>query len=163
MKLIIEKSVIVVTPTIGSPKLRDAIDSVLNQTYKNINHLIVIDGSENAVNAYNQIPLQMKDRIGVLTLPYNTGKTGGNFYGHRIYAGIPHLLNADYIFFLDEDNWIDSTHVESLVDTVQGYDWAFSLRKIVGQADCVIFISSHNNSSCKICCCLIQIFYMDFF
>jgi glycosyltransferase involved in cell wall biosynthesis len=131
MKLIIERSVTVITPTVGSTKLADAIDSVLNQTYKNINHLIVIDGSENAVNAYNQIPLQMKDRIGVLTLPYNTGKTGGNFYGHRIYAGVPHLINSDYIFLLDEDNWYDPDHVASLVEVLdRGNDFAYSFRKV---------------------------------
>jgi hypothetical protein len=67
----------------------------------------------------------------VLTLPYNTGKTGGNFYGHRIYSGIPHLLNADYVFFLDEDNWYEPDHVASLVETLdQGNDFVYSFRKI---------------------------------
>jgi glycosyltransferase involved in cell wall biosynthesis len=36
MKLRIEKSVVVITPTIGSPKLADAITSVENQTYGNL-------------------------------------------------------------------------------------------------------------------------------
>ena len=45
MNLVIEKPVTVITPTIGSPKLLDAIKSVANQTYK-CNHLIVVDGPE---------------------------------------------------------------------------------------------------------------------
>jgi len=64
-----------------------------------------------------------------MTLPYNTGANG--FYGHRIYAGVPHLLNADYIFFLDEDNWYEPDHVASLVEVLdRGNDFAYSFRKI---------------------------------
>ena len=64
-----------------------------------------------------------------MPLPYNTGANG--FYGHRIYAGVPHLLNSDYIFFLDEDNWYEPDHVATLVDTLErGNDFAYSLRQI---------------------------------
>ena len=48
MQLVIEdspKTVTVITPSIGSPKLADAIKSVENQTYK-CRHLIVVDGPE---------------------------------------------------------------------------------------------------------------------
>ena len=36
--------VTVVTPTTGAPYLRQAIESVKNQTYDNIQHLVFIDG-----------------------------------------------------------------------------------------------------------------------
>lgn len=131
MKLVIEKSVIVVTPTIGSPKLADAVESVQKQTYKNLNHLIVVDGADHFMNAVDNIPFGVDSNIQILPLPYNTGKSAGDFYGHRIYAGIPHLLNADYIFFLDEDNWYEPDHVASLVEVLdRGNDFAHSLRKI---------------------------------
>jgi glycosyltransferase involved in cell wall biosynthesis len=127
MKLIIEKSVVVITPTIGSDKLADAIDSVQNQTYGNVQHLLVLDGYQ----YLHKAPQVDRDNLKMIMLPWNTGKTGGNFYGHRIYAGVPHLLNADYIFFLDEDNWYESDHVASLVDVLdRGNDFAYSLRKI---------------------------------
>jgi len=129
MKLIIEKSVIVITPTIGSPKLADAVESVANQTYKNLKHLIVVDGTEYFNSAIDNIPFGKDTNIQILPLPYNTGANG--FYGHRIYAGVPHLLNADYIFYLDEDNWYDPDHVASLVEVLdRGNDFAHSLRKI---------------------------------
>jgi glycosyltransferase involved in cell wall biosynthesis len=130
MKLVIEKSVVVITPTIGSPKLADAIKSVQQQTYSNIQHLLVIDG-EQYKNAVHAIVHEVGGFPVRLSLPYNTGKTGGNFYGHRIYAGVPHLVNADYIFFLDEDNWYEPDHVASLVEVLdRGNDFAYSLRKI---------------------------------
>ncbi len=130
MKLIIERSVTVITPTIGSPKLADAIESVRTQTYRNLEHLIVVDGRENHYNAMQIISSESNDRISTITLPYNTGAKG--FNGQRIYASIPHLVNSDYVFFLDEDNWYEPDHVASLVETIEksNLDWAHSLRKI---------------------------------
>ena len=136
MKLIIERSVIVITPTIGSPKLADAIRSVQDQTYSNIEHLLVIDGVEYWKNVMDQLPITFEydernsDNIQTMILPYNTGAKG--FNGQRIYASIPHLVNSDYVFFLDEDNWYEPDHVATLVNAIESknLDWAHSLRKI---------------------------------
>ena len=135
MKLVIEKPVTVITPTIGSPKLLDAITSVATQTYK-CKHLIVVDGPDfvhevmSIINIANM--MDPKPNIQVIVSPENTGKTGGNFYGHRIYAAYPHLINSDYILFLDEDNWYESDHVQSLIETIESknLDFSYSLRKI---------------------------------
>lgn len=134
MKLIIEKSVVVITPTIGSPKLKDAVESVQSQTYGNIQHLIVVDGDEYFSKTVDNLPYSPDSNMKIIPLPWNTGKTGGNFYGHRVYAGVPHLINADYIFFLDEDNWYEPDHVRTLVEVLdQGNDFAYSFRKIYDQ------------------------------
>lgn len=130
MQLVIEKPVTVITPTVGSSKLIDAMESVKNQTYK-CNHLIVVDGYD-----YMDKVMQLAVPVGVnniVTTPENTGKVGDqSFYGHRIYAAYPHLINSDYILFLDEDNWYESDHVESLIKTIEAksLDFAYSLRKI---------------------------------
>jgi glycosyltransferase involved in cell wall biosynthesis len=133
MKLVIEKPVAVITPTIGSPKLVDAMKSVANQTYK-CKHYIVIDGPQYSDNvadteAFSGID---RDRYEITILPENTGKTGGDFYGHRIYAAMPHLLNSEYVLFLDEDNWYEPDHVATLIETIETkqLDFAYSLRKI---------------------------------
>lgn len=133
MKLIIEKSVVVITPTIGSAKLADAIESVQKQTYKNLKHLIVVDGKEHFHSTMNVLPASLETTTyEIMTLPYNTGANG--FYGHRIYSGVPHLVNSDYIFFLDEDNWYEPDHVKSLVEILDaGNDFAYSFRKIYDQ------------------------------
>ena len=136
MKLIIEKSVVVITPTIGSPKLKDAMLSVQKQTYSNIIHLIVCDGSD-YYDAVNNVICDAlletefdEEKTQLMVLPYNTGANG--FNGQRIYASIPHLVNADYVFFLDEDNWYGPNHVRTLVETIEkkNLDWAYSLRKV---------------------------------
>lgn len=130
MKLIIERSVTVITPTIGSSKLKDAVESVQKQTYGNLSHLIVVDGPDYFNSAVDNIPFGLDANITMLPLPYNTGANG--FNGQRIYASIPHLVNSDYVFFLDEDNWYEPDHVATLVETIEKnkLDWAYSLRKI---------------------------------
>ena len=49
-----------------------------------------------------------------------------------IYAAYPHLINSDYILFLDEDNWYEPNHVETLIKTIEekNLDFAYSLRQI---------------------------------
>lgn len=117
--------VAVITPTIGTKYLARNLESVSKQTYKNTKHVVVVDGPE----YYGNLDLlDFKDKQ-VIHLPENTGRGGYN--GHRIYGAMPYLIDADYFIFLDEDNWIDENHVETLVKSVKGKEWAFSLRKIV--------------------------------
>jgi GT2 family glycosyltransferase len=131
MKLVIEKPVIVITPTIGSPKLKDAVASIKKQTYE-CKHLIVSDGPQYEDKVVSLLDFPYGENVRVCSSPENTGKTGGNFYGHRIYAAYPHLINSDYILFLDEDNWYEPDHVESLISTIESknLDFSYSLRKI---------------------------------
>lgn len=128
MQLFVEYPVTVITPTIGSPKLLDAIESVQRQTYKSITHLIVVDGPEYADKVYFELGLPKNVKLTVA--PYNTGKNG--FYGHRIYAAYPHLINSHFTFFLDEDNWYEPDHVDSLVKTLvdKDLDFVYSLRNV---------------------------------
>jgi len=126
---------VVITPTTGSDELYDALVSVQKQTYDNVEHLIVVDGEQFKENA-NKVLNKFYDKYGhskvkKIVLPYNTG--GNGFYGHRVMAGFSHLVNHDYILFLDQDNFYKENHVESLVNEIDKYkfEWAYSLRTIV--------------------------------
>lgn len=141
MNLIIEPTVTVITPTIGSEYLEKAIESVQGQTYASIKHLLVYDGPEyypwdhSGLKKHVERELQSVgiDNIQRVIAPENTGSLG--FYGHRIYAAYPHLLNSDYICFLDEDNWYEPNHVETLVKKAleSNAQFTYSLRNIVEQ------------------------------
>jgi glycosyltransferase involved in cell wall biosynthesis len=124
------KTVTVITPTIGSPKVRDAVKSVQEQTYKHIRHLLVVDGEQYDEKFVENFEYEELEKLMPYSIaPENTG--GGGFYGHRIYAGYAHLVNTDYIFFLDEDNWYQPNHVETLVKTLEeGNQFAYSLREV---------------------------------
>ena len=129
MLLRIEKSVTVITPTIGSDKLADAVRSVANQTYQNVRHLLVCDGRQAKIDLI-KLNIKPTGKQTVVETPDNTG--GDGYYGHRIYAAYPHLINSDYIAFLDEDNWYEPDHIDKLVRTIEEerVNFAFSFRKI---------------------------------
>lgn len=126
-------SILVITPTTGSPELVDAIQSVQNQTNKVVEHLLVVDGvrfSERVDNTLQDEGIKTNGKLRRIDLPFNTGS--GGFYGHRIMAGFGHLINHDYVLFLDQDNWFEPDHVDSLINIIESkkLDWAYSLRQI---------------------------------
>ena len=111
--------VMVITPTTGKDTLDKAIESVKKQTIET-EHLVVSDG----------VYMDHPDGCSFLKLPENVG--ANNWYGHRVYAAMPLLVNADYILFLDEDNWFEPNHVETMINKIKSKDlmWAYSLRRI---------------------------------
>jgi len=136
--------VVIITPSIGHTHLEKCIESVQNQSYIKVKHIIVIDGDENdkrtnIVKSITNKYKHYKKDIMVMNIPCRTGEK--NWNGHRIYSALPHLLvDADYICFLDEDNMIETNHIESMMNTLLNgeLDWVYCLRKIIDQNDNVI-------------------------
>ena len=121
--------VTIITATTGSQLLQQNLSSIKDQTYKNIQHLVVVDGAQHKDKATRFITNQ-----DVIFLPYATGIEQYN--GHRIYGGCTYFARGDFITYLDEDNWADPEHIESLVNSINADKnrWAYSLRKIVDQS-----------------------------
>ena len=123
--------VTVITPTTASDQLSDVLKSIDRQTYQNIQHLVVVDGFDKYGVRATQL-MEGATRSTAFSLPYNTGYDQYN--GHRIYGAMSYIAEGEYICFLDQDNWYEDHHIESLVDVIQrGNEWAYSLRKIVSQ------------------------------
>lgn len=121
--------VTVITATTGTHQLYDALKSVNRQTYSNIEHIVVADGPQFSKQTYG---ITEGSQALVVNLPHNTGYD--NYNGHRIYGSMSYIAKGDYLCFLDQDNWYEDTHIESMVDVIRsGNDWAYSLRKIVSQ------------------------------
>ena len=123
----------VIIPTTGSPELFTAIQSVLDQTYDTKCYL-VCDGPE-YVYAVRNFLKQFENhknykKIMICNLPLNVGANG--FYGHRVYAAFTHLVDTEYVLYLDQDNWLKPNHVESCINTIKlkNLDWCYSLRDI---------------------------------
>lgn len=127
----------VIIPSIGNKELLYSIESVIDQTYDNTICYVVIDGIHymnsviDIIDSVNNNKIKKYPKIKTLILPENVGSNG--FYGHRVYAGVTHLINTDYVFYLDADNFLENDHVESCINTIeqQNLDWCYSLRKIV--------------------------------
>ena len=125
-------TVAVITATTGHPNLAKCIQSVQEQSYALIEHLVAVDGPEHEAKVdavLNALP--ERHGLKVIRLPHATGK--GTWNGHRIYGAMPLVMLTDYVCWLDEDNWFDEEHVEDLVRaaTSSTGGWGFSLRKIV--------------------------------
>jgi len=123
----------VIIPTTGAFEVRDAIDSVIDQTIETQVYL-VCDGD----NFKGKVKVISDDYAGnpfvkVCYLPINVG--GNGFYGHRIYASFTHLINTDYVFYLDQDCWFETNHVEECIKTIEENDlsWSYSLRKVTNK------------------------------
>lgn len=124
-------SAAVIIPTTGRPTLRRAVQSVLDQTYPGVVVVVVVDGPQFGEGVLAAIDDMLPNpRIQILPLPQNTGANG--YQGHRIYGSIPQLLNQDWIFYLDDDNWFEPEHVAECVEACveNGLSWCATLRSI---------------------------------
>jgi hypothetical protein len=118
----------VIIPTTGTSQLETAINSVIMQD-ENTSCYVVVDGIQYK-EAADKIVEKYLDKISYCVLPENVGSDG--FYGHRIYASFPLLINTEYVLFLDQDNWLAPNHVSSCIKTIEDnkLDWCYSLRNI---------------------------------
>ena len=122
-------SATVIIPTTGSPELRTAIKSVLDQTYPTTCY-VVSDGLKNHSKTRMIVDDFPGKNIEKCYLPLNVGANG--FYGHRVYAAFTHLIDTKYVLYLDQDCWLEPNHVQSCIETIEknNLDWSYSLRNI---------------------------------
>jgi hypothetical protein len=123
-------SATVIIPTTGSPEVKTAVESVLNQSHPTTCY-VVIDGDENVEKTLEVLDSTVNDeRVKICSLPINVGAKG--FYGHRVYAAFTHLIDTEYVGYLDQDNWLYRSHVENCIKTInsRNLDWCYSLRQI---------------------------------
>lgn len=122
----------IITPTIGNEEyLLRNIKSVQAQSNKEFKHLIVVDGQQfekKVRDIVSKIETNTIETL-ILVLPENTGANG--WICHRIYGGIPYLVNTEYTSFLDEDNFLEPNHVETILKTMNNQAFCFTHRNIV--------------------------------
>jgi len=125
------KKATVIIPTTGSADAKHAIESVLNQSIDTQCYLIC-DGKDFS----GKVKLISDEYAGnpflkVCYLPLNVGAKG--FYGHRVYAAFTHLIDTEYVLYLDQDNTLKPNHVETSIATIEKHnlDWSYSLRSII--------------------------------
>lgn len=101
------KKVSVIIPVFNSEKtICRCIESVINQTYKNIEIIIIDDGSTDNTKKILEKYLNIKN----LLLIYNSNN--GVSYTRNI--GLKNST-GDYIIFLDADDWLEYNMIEKLV------------------------------------------------
>lgn len=127
------KTAAVVTVTTGKrwKELQKCVDSISSQTYP-CQHYILVDG----INTYDDFADLWGYYQGTNRhICYWANKIGGNGWaGQRWLSAAPHLITEDVTFFCNDDDWYEENHVQTIMEKIeQGYDWAYSFRKIHDQ------------------------------
>ncbi|MDM0113832.1 glycosyltransferase family A protein [Variovorax sp. J22R133] len=122
--------VTVITAHGGHRLLRRCVESVRDQTYGNVQHLVVADGPERWDSANAVIDAVQGHKVSLLQLPYSIGKD--RWCGHRIYGACTFIAEGEFVMFLDDDNYLEPGHIQACLDTLRrGNNWCFALRNIV--------------------------------
>lgn len=91
--------------------LGKCIDSILNQTYKNFELILVDDGSTDSSKTICEVYSKKDNRIKLFH------KTNGGLSDARNY-GINHS-NGEYLLFIDSDDFIHNHYLEILYNTIE--------------------------------------------
>lgn len=123
-------NVTVITSSIGRKELRQTIESVRAQTYP-CRHYVYVNGSmfhDRAREILNDYP-----QVTAIYLPENTGDYGVGASMADVFAAASFLTTSDWIFYLNDDDFYDTNHVESIMTHIKTNKllWAYSLRKFV--------------------------------
>lgn len=91
--------------------LRKLIDSIINQTYKNLEIILVDDGSPDNSGAICDEYAQVDSRVKVIH-EKNAGTCAARNNGMAVATG-------DYLLIIDGDDWLEPDYVEYLMNLVQ--------------------------------------------
>ena len=105
----------VVVPIFGIDRyLGICIESILDQTYKNLEIILVDDGSKDRCSEICDLYARKDSRIKVIH------KANGGLVSARK-AGLE-TATGEYVGYVDGDDWIDPNFYASMAETILEYD-----------------------------------------
>ena len=109
----------IIIPVYNTEKyLRQCLDSVVNQTFKDIEIIVINDCSpDNCLQIIKEYQ-QKDDRIVLVDLKQNGGLSNARNKGINISKG-------KYITFVDSDDWIRENYIEFLYENMKKYNTDF--------------------------------------
>ena len=100
------------------PYLCRCVDSILDQTYQNLEIILVDDGSPDNCPAICDEYAEKDARVKVI---------------HKVNGGVSDARNVGmksatgkYLTFIDSDDWAGSTYIEHLFNAIKDCNWAIS-------------------------------------
>ncbi|MCA1026832.1 bifunctional glycosyltransferase family 2 protein/CDP-glycerol:glycerophosphate glycerophosphotransferase [Cytobacillus kochii] len=113
------KKISVIIPVFNTAEfLSDSITSVLNQTYSNIELIIIDDGSTNEKVKEALYPYKTYSNVKIIYLNENKG------VGYARNKGLDHAT-GEYIYFLDSDDMISSNTLKELISNINNSHYIF--------------------------------------
>ncbi len=130
--------VAVVMPTILRPTVLAAVQSVFDQSATIRVQLLVgidaaLDSDRHLVDLLRRTPPHV---TSFLFYPgYSTSVRHGGPQlardGGSLRSALTYLANARRVAYLDDDNWWHPDHLGSMLEAIEGHDWAYALRWFV--------------------------------
>lgn len=99
-----------------APYLRECLDSILSQTYSNLQIILVNDGSTDESESIAKEYLR-DSRVELVSVA-----NGGLSYARNIGLG---RARGEYIYFIDSDDYIDLGYIEELVGVAREFEVEF--------------------------------------
>lgn len=130
--------VAVVIPTVLRPSLRQAVQSVFNQTFSGaIQVLIGVDKREGGQEVLEDALRSRPGNVQVMVFDpgYSTSVRHGGLHeardGGALRTILSYAANSRFVAYLDDDNWWAEDHLSTLLEAIRGHQWAYSLRWFV--------------------------------
>ena len=106
-----DKLVSIICRTVGRPLLTHTLESVLSQTYPHI-ELILVNAANSDLSKFKNLIESLNTVIVCLERPL--GRSEAANVGLEASTG-------DYLMFLDDDDWIDTEHITTLVNYLNNH------------------------------------------
>lgn len=94
--------------------LKKCVDSIINQTYTNLEIILVNDGSPDGCGEICTDYVKLDSRVIVINKE-NGGLSSARNYGLK-------NANGRYVCFIDSDDWIDKEYINTLYENLIKYD-----------------------------------------
>ena len=132
--------VAVVMPTVGRASLREAVQSVYDQEFPGrIQLLIGADAPIGSFEQHEKLFATAPSNVKVFFYypGYSTSVRHGGLHPARdggvLRTVLTYMANARYVAYLDDDNWWNPIHLQSLRMAIEGRHWAYADRWFVDQ------------------------------
>ncbi|MGV3079268.1 glycosyltransferase family 2 protein [Streptococcus sp. 32226D021BW] len=96
--------------------LKQCLDSILDQTYQNIELILVNDGSTDGSAGVCEAYRQKDSRVKLVNKAL-----GGGGVGAARNTALP-LVSGEYVLFVDNDDWLEPNHIEYLYQSLKETD-----------------------------------------
>ena len=106
-----EKLVSIICRTVGRPVLTHTLESVLSQTYPHI-ELILVNAANSDLSIFKNLIESLNTVIVCLERPLGRSEAANIGLG---------ASTGDYLMFLDDDDWIDTDHITTLVNYLNNH------------------------------------------